>query len=262
MLQSLGGQRAGDRLGFRTPNRLAALDTEANESIEPVFRRAGLHPPTTWYRHTSADGYPYSDSRNTSFGAFDGRYPVSCSVSLTRCFGSNFFGAETSDVPEATFKRIAFQRPKCGDCIIVALLGASGEVGLEAFLPPKRGAISTEDNMALQAFIGGTSLTWQDADFTPSSTLRDERLRRAYAVRLIQRYSYVMGKSETYFGAMHGNPDTTTAMLRDATGKTLIGINDALDVEISAQELKQHQQRLLAWEEALWPVPAHHEKLS
>lgn len=75
------------------------------------------------------------------------------------------------------FKRFAFELPGCGDALIASLSGH----GLGAFLPDFDG-----DSDA--AFRGPD---WRTVDFSPSSR------GRRWAVRTIQRWSYVIGASST-----------------------------------------------------------------
>jgi hypothetical protein len=83
---------------------------------------------------------------------------------------------------EDIFKRVAFEKPKCGDCIIMSLLGASGMVGFSAFLPEPSSNIYSEEQVALSM-----SKNWRSARY-------DMFGGRARAVSLLQRYSYAIGQ--------------------------------------------------------------------
>ncbi len=142
-------------------------------------------------------------------------------MSYDECFtheGSGFSAAT------GMFKHIAFRNPKCGDCgmsylfvppsftpihclvadapypVIQALVKASGRLGLEAFLPP------ADRDLPI---IGGEFASdpyevphlpleerWDDAEFNVFSVMGASRETnvRAWTLRLLQRYRFVVGK--------------------------------------------------------------------
>ena len=264
MLDTLGGQIVGDKIGIRTPLRAAAADTEENEVVAALMLQTGVQPPlATRYRFSSNDGYPFI-GRNSSYPVFDGRYPVICTMRKEVCFGSDFLNenATTSDA-QGLFKNVAFRHPKCGDCMIIALLAASGETGFSAFLPTRSASQSVKPASKLPLHIGNHSKDWQAADFSlPEHAQTDHQARRLLAVRLIQRYSYVLGESDIFFDAMKGDPERTREMLRDATDRrpAFLAIDDALPANITAAEARLHAKCLHQWHSASWPQAASHER--
>lgn len=58
-----------------------------------------------------------------------------CEIVLNECFGDDFMGMRGDVEVSSVMKRVAFERPTCGDCMIVQLVASSGKAGLEAFLP-------------------------------------------------------------------------------------------------------------------------------
>lgn len=94
-----------------------------------------------------------------------------CTLDLVDCFGEDFLSTSISakDVSvDATFKRIAFEKPQCGDCLISLLVGQSGEKGLEAFLPPASSESSSttgERGVEAQA-IALDGRKWSEQDFS------------------------------------------------------------------------------------------------
>lgn len=124
-----------------------------------------------------------------------------CSIVRWTCFGSLSKTESASDF----FKRIAFDQPKCGDCIIVALIGASGTSGIDKFLP------SFDIKIASDEFEGSAGpphlpLTsdWMTTDFSmpraiPKTSAKPDMTLRTWCTRLIQRYSYVLGSVESDF---------------------------------------------------------------
>lgn len=107
---------------------------------------------------------------------------------------------------------MAFAERPCGDCLITALVSASGERGLHAFLPeedamyyPPVGASegvwdTTEPVLPL-------TKTWQEADFDLKDVIRpgsdvwygEEASEsqgislRKWSIKLLTRYHYAMG---------------------------------------------------------------------
>lgn len=85
--------------------------------------------------------------------------------------------------------RIAFEEPRCGDCVISLLLGLSGEKGLNAFLP--------DGDAGRKVYEGGEVLSrvkiWKEAGYAV-----DAGRSMARSIGLIQRYSYMIGSFDLY----------------------------------------------------------------
>lgn len=204
VLQSV---RKGDRLIVRKPNRpsTGGAPYYAQRLVE-----AGLHEPfQTTYRWSSQDGYPYIGNLHQLYPNLNGDNAHFCSMSLQKCFGrTDFFNEVLSDdkpimTPEELFKHQAFRKPSCGDCLIAALVTASGAQGLSAFLPAKDAMQARRQSSKTAAefevpFIGDFNLTWQDTDFSLRIALGDRWKPRDFSVRLIQRYSYTLGETQAF----------------------------------------------------------------
>jgi hypothetical protein len=144
----------------------------------PVLTKAGsyvlvnkMHPPPEnhgWPHYRPGDNWENH---------------IACTLDLLDCFGADFMakGGDMVSV-QVTFKRLSFEKPQCGDCIISSLLGASGRTGLSAFLPPSSPSPRRSNRVALSM-----SKNWRDAEY-------DSNGGRARAVSLLQRYSYVLGQ--------------------------------------------------------------------
>lgn len=113
----------------------------------------------------------------------NGEKKIACSMDVAQCFGEHFVeeGGEDMSV-EDVFKRIAFENPRCGDCVMQSLLGASGKSGFSAFLPESSWHDRSSPQVALPL----------SKNFT--DTHYDSLGGRARAVSLLQRYSYTIGK--------------------------------------------------------------------
>lgn len=206
MLDTMGGRIDGDNYVFPTPNRppnhlaLAELATSAG----------GTMPKETEYGWTSMDGYPYAsrEGGNHVFPTYDGQGDF-CSVSLSDCFpvpagdadDTRASHIEASELEASElFKRVAFEQPRCGDCLIAGLLAKSGESGLKAFLPDVETQEQSDlDTQAVVPQLGEARSTWQEVDFSLSSALNlsgsGRWTKRDFVVRLLQRYSYTFGTS-------------------------------------------------------------------
>lgn len=192
----------GTDLRVYSPNRISPTF----ENADHLLRGAGLsRPEATTYQFSSADGYalvPIGQLVSgwpTYSGIASSGKPHARTMSLEKCFdGVDFathaYSGNTSSV--ALFKRMAFEQPDCGDLAIAVLLGRSGSKGLEAFLP------STSDKLGIEMeaappLLGGRAKTWEAADFSLDNAVQGKWTARDYAVRLLQRYSYIIGDTKS-----------------------------------------------------------------
>lgn len=90
---------------------------------------------------------------------------------------------------ESIFKSLTFSKPQCGDCLIDALINASGDRGIHAFLP-RRDAVyfplgTGSDDEEAQ---GGKNLMWQrEEPILPlSGSWEDGQFGLKHVVRLGQ----------------------------------------------------------------------------
>ncbi|KAI4853322.1 hypothetical protein E4T44_00912 [Aureobasidium sp. EXF-8845] len=198
-----------------------------------VFQKANISIPTsTEYSFSSKDGYalayvdwtwPWNRARHgypdltkgllgndTSVSdPFDKSLPIrdpsfsaaeACVINRSTCFGASSKDESASEF----FKRIAFETPKCGDCIITALIGASGVSGIDKFLPEHTAGTDSEvhtDTITSPPHLPLTS-DWTTTDFSitnaiPKGSLTPDMTLRTWCIRLVQRYSYVLGSVES-----------------------------------------------------------------
>ncbi|KAJ7454666.1 hypothetical protein FB451DRAFT_1278896 [Mycena latifolia] len=150
--------------------------------VELNLQRAGVGAPKeTKYDWLSSDGYPVTHTVRSGSAAH-------CTMDVDACFAPG----TALDV----FRRVAFEKPECGDCLIAHLINRSGAVGLAAFLPPP-GAPS-----APPPPTPPLAKRWQDVTFSAG-------MGREFAVNSIQRYTYVIGSSPIQFLALRRGWDTT-----------------------------------------------------
>ncbi|THH15955.1 hypothetical protein EW146_g4612 [Bondarzewia mesenterica] len=182
------------------------------DRLNSVLKKAGFPrpehtmflPSILAYKFSSRDGYPYIDGLTMSNIDRESRYPdllrggasQLCTFQLNQCFPEMSGSVEAS----ALLKKIAFETPRCGDCLIFHLMNLSGDLGLSAFLPPTDSHFPVNISAAVLTeptpFLPLAS-TWSDLDFSltgvASQTGWPRDSRREFSMRLIQRYSYVMG---------------------------------------------------------------------
>ncbi|KAF7308758.1 hypothetical protein MKEN_01074900 [Mycena kentingensis (nom. inval.)] len=158
---------------------ISMRDNGSPPQVSYNLKQAKLsEPKETEYSWLSSDGYPLI---HTSKGSVTAK-ATHCTIDVVRCFAG--------DATLALFRRVAFEKPECGDCLIAHLVGQSGKDGLNAFLPSSRSGPTI--NIAAEA---STAKRWQDATYPSTAS-------RASAARAIHRYSYAIGSSEMGFLAI------------------------------------------------------------
>lgn len=203
--------------------------------VDSLFKAAGINPPlVTAYHFDSRDGYLGGPSQGpndypvaNSSRAMKNTAPV-CEIDGDVCFGDYFDSAEREVNTNDLFRRVAFERVECGDCLILFLVGKSGPTGLESFLPSAyksdaeqeaRDETSTSSASSSTApFLNPSQLlstdkTWFDLDFAPNSTSSKASIRQK-ALRLVQRYSYTIGATPSVFLSMRNQGSTLLALTR------------------------------------------------
>ncbi|KLT42836.1 hypothetical protein CC85DRAFT_285184 [Cutaneotrichosporon oleaginosum] len=230
--------------------------------IDKTFDQMGWHSPMrVKYLFSSLDGHmpPIVEP---------GREPSSndkCNLDLNKCFGS--FWSEKTDIPAADmFKRLTFEEPQCGDCLIMALVSSSGPLGLSSFFPPAD-AIYVRPRGKAPPHLAPPHLpltpTWEEADFSLASVMsttsmpREKVNLRHYTMRLLSRYIYVSGKTDAQFFELK-NPKQANETLREVDRRpntAMLGLND--NVEDGVGEVKA---LLGEWLEKRWPQPAPWER--
>ncbi|KAJ7617013.1 hypothetical protein B0H17DRAFT_1220126, partial [Mycena rosella] len=166
--------------------------------IELNLMRAGLEfPKETQYQWLSSDGYPLIETVRSGSAAH-------CTMDVDACFAPG----TVLDV----FKRVAFEKPDCGDCLIAHLISRSGAAGLGAFLPPP----SAPSARPSPPQTPPLAKRWQDANFSSG-------MGREFAKH--DRYTYVLGSSPMQFHALRRSGDV--ARLPNMTSPVVfLAVND------------------------------------
>ncbi|KAJ6530414.1 hypothetical protein DFH09DRAFT_1166275 [Mycena vulgaris] len=190
--------------------------------IDVNLVRAGLETPKeTVYDWLSSDGYPLIHTVRTGSAAH-------CTMDVIECFAPG----TAIDV----FKRVAFDKPQCGDCLIAHLINRSGPEGLAAFLPPLTAPSAPPPETPTLA------KRWQDAAFSSG-------MGREFAVNSIQRYTYVVGSSPIQFTSLRRKGDARR--LPNATSPiAFLAVND--DIRGDAFALSQMEMDMRRWYAQRW----------
>lgn len=194
-----------------------------------------------------------------------------CTIDLARCLGDRFASPEGTTSTTALLRRM-FDRPECGDCIILQLVSKSGPRGLSAFLPDLDDSDGALDAPASAVEpLDRTAKRFEDADF--GATGWTARAARRRAVQLIQRYSYTIGASHSQFLPMRSEGLVLTALcaLNDKFAAlyrrpppasplpTFLTLNDDLT---STKQSTQVDVILQKFFSLAWPNPSPYERSS
>ncbi|KAI0700102.1 hypothetical protein BC835DRAFT_1329341 [Cytidiella melzeri] len=261
----LGGQEGEKELYVKMNHRLTLDDDRA----KAYFRVSGHHKSdSTWYRFSSWDGYPYAyinedDREWPSFRSNEKAENLpECTVSYEQCFvdeqGSLFTRA--TDI----LKNIAFREPQCGDCVIQALVRASGQLGLEAFLPPADRHIPRD---ALQSNTTSDDVPhlpldpkWKDVDFSLRAVVDIPGMNiREWTLRLMQRYRFVVGHSPYVFVMLENLDNTRGALdwLDSYEEVSMVCVNDDVPDGPGQAEVSEY---FVAWQDKRFNEPAAWER--
>ncbi|KAJ3559317.1 hypothetical protein NM688_g420 [Phlebia brevispora] len=254
--QELGGTEGSKEINVQAPHR-DSLDPKRVESN--LYGGGSRQSDSTNYVFTSQDGYPYVNiDKNKKqwprFGADvgDSELPA-CTINYDECFTVNGKGWHYNMASD-TFKNIAFRNPACGDCVILALLKASGNVGLSAFLPPPERTLST---LAGKAPVEKDEVphlplveNWEDGDFAIRDVMASSRDMsvRSWTLQLLSRYRFVIGETPSHFAMLTGTNELKVMIRKLARESVaLLCIND--DVYYNHDQVAV---MLKAWQDERW----------
>ncbi|KAH9933266.1 hypothetical protein B0H21DRAFT_835315 [Amylocystis lapponica] len=269
--EALGGVWGEDTLEVRAAYR-ATLEPERVERALGLSGHDGVGRTT--YEFSSLDGYAYVGLGTNGLKHFhslqadeDADRPY-CEIEYATCFGEPGESGSASEV----FKHIAFARLECGDCVITALVRASGPLGVSAFLPPADRVLGTLAGRApapapqpapapAPAHLPVTA-DWRNGSFA----LRDvmsrapgaERSVRAWTRALLLRYRYVLGNTPALFERVQSPRQAAEVLQRIEAHPevALLCVND--DV---GSDHARVAGMLREWQEHRWGAPAAWEKM-
>ncbi|WWC68199.1 uncharacterized protein I206_102122 [Kwoniella pini CBS 10737] len=244
--------------------------------MSKVFEQVGWESPkATDFLFSSMDGHMPPILKS----GMDPLTNDKCFLDLDRCFGS--FWTREEDVPSADmFKRLTFQYPECGDCLIMALVTASGPLGLSAFFPPKGTNFENQEgednknkydnkhnNKHYSRYLPPPHLpltpTWHEADFSLETIMSITSLPgefvdlREFTMKLLSRYQYLSAKSVSHFHMLKSEEHANRVfkMIQENSKVSILGLND--DIEENYEKVKEIMQN---WFELRWPKKAVWER--
>ncbi|EFP82263.2 hypothetical protein PGT21_023499 [Puccinia graminis f. sp. tritici] len=285
------------------------------EVTKPLRPRRGVvedglgdsKPRETDYEWLSSDGYPLVGPDDpAAVPDYRHRAPAGpktfCRLNVTDCFLRPVVDP-TGHLPavssESLLRRIASERPECGDCLLALLVGQQ-PAGFDALLPPKSFRTTLAKWVEPKALAGRPFASFHKraphTSFFSSPFPRASRFaRRAFliddprmwAVRNIQRYQYVLGNTPSRFDVLTTystsrkvlanlsskfNKINNTSVLQapEPSSSSLRATNEApaaqrallvtINDRIFGPHLAQVHDLFTAWLHASWPTPAPWEK--
>ncbi|KAH7104583.1 hypothetical protein BKA62DRAFT_692690 [Auriculariales sp. MPI-PUGE-AT-0066] len=254
--KEIGGGSEHSMLQVRAQKRR----TLATEHLEDMLGKENIG--NTSYKFASMDGYPYAalglngvrewpDMQLPRGRVSDERiHPhFGCQISYETCFrGSS---------PVEFFTHIAFEEVQCGDCILTALVKASGELGLEALLPQAKSSVVEPTRYHSPPALPRVP-KWQDADFSVSANVPVDADLRTWSVQLLARYRFVVGSTPARFVSLRTLRSTSQTLDRldkDQGSYNLLCVND----DIYGDPL-QVDRLFRFWQNQTWPAAAAWEK--
>ncbi|KAH9812377.1 hypothetical protein DFH28DRAFT_1084253 [Melampsora americana] len=166
-------------------------------------------PLETDYLWTASDGYALSFNKT-------------CEVSVDECL---YYKPNTTSVD--LFRRLAFEKVQCGDCLIQHLIDQNG---LNALLP----SVEPEFTNVISppwshSDLIGPESDWKNASFEVNLQMLQKIGKRKMALRQLERYHYVIGNSNSSFSTIRrpGDIHVQLSPLRNKTNPaTYLSIND------------------------------------
>ncbi|KIY69262.1 hypothetical protein CYLTODRAFT_349864 [Cylindrobasidium torrendii FP15055 ss-10] len=232
MWQEMGGSESEDTIP------LSNIRHTSTDDVDVELSRAGITSPRvpdrkvashTDYAFVSQDGYPQTLVTPTLVSA----------LSRSECLGEK----ETS--AWALFVEVLRKRPECGDAIIAALLQQEGQGGgLSLFLPSGSASASGPIPLALPLHL---------PEQQPPLPVAVEDLR-AFAVRLLHRYSYAVGWTPARFFGLTSLRQTKSSLKQTNQHPdiALLCINDDLPND-DTREVEKADDILRGWFDTRWP---------
>lgn len=247
-------------------------DTMIEGRMHDILKDGGHEQGATTYGFSNLDGYPYSRlgtyPRNSDWkhiNSFSTMRSV-CTLKYHECFGD----AQTAS---QVFLNVAFDTPKCGDCLIHALVKASGKLGLSAFLPPPERVFRTDALEYEETFSDlppphlPLVKDWHNGDFSLKGVLHEWSLRsnqginvRRWIMEMLMRYRFSLGETPSFFVAMTSNSQAKSTILKLRRQSTqpnpaaLICLNDNLK-----NDNRDFFNILHGWQTELWSEPSKWE---
>ncbi|KAG9050664.1 hypothetical protein FS837_003391 [Tulasnella sp. UAMH 9824] len=241
--------------------------------IKRDWESLDIHPLTT-YSFSSFDGYPYTGLDRPTVGRFpkfkkpkggaQAKPGMTCNLSQD-CFT---LPEGTPVTASETFKHVAFRKPKCGDCIINAVMNKCGQTGLDAFLPDSRRTFPPRPKSFFEKADKDPvprlplTLEWEPVDFSIKGMTASELSVREWVTRALHRYRFVLGDTPSTFVQLDSLSSAarklaTVDMHKDnpRLHPAIVCVND--DVQGSVEKVRK---LFTGWLDRRWPEPAEWEE--
>lgn len=169
---------------------------------------------------------------------------------------------------------MAFDRAHCGDCLIDALMTASGERGLSAFLPDGGVTIHPDGSQNSSRWrdtgpILPLTKEWSTTNFslsaviTPDSKSDQEKEvnLREWCLSLLARYTYAIGGTPAFFAPVGSTRQLSykLAEVDQHSDIALVCVND--DIPDGNDVASERFKGLLGrWMDTRWPIPGPWER--
>ncbi|KAJ7267659.1 hypothetical protein B0H12DRAFT_1229947 [Mycena haematopus] len=203
----------------------------SNDDVVLNMRAAGLEQPqsdkpteraNTTYLFVSVDGYtPNYEDRLEEAG-----------LSRNECIGEDW------ETAWSVFRRLAVEKPHCGDGVIATLTNAAPH-GLSIFLPPPTASAAPVPIPAFLPLI------------MPSTPPPLPQNPRGFAVRLIHRYAYVIANTPSEFFGVESGDQAKWYLSWVEADTALLCVND--DLYDDALNATQGDMMLRRWFAKKWP---------
>ncbi|KAG7448582.1 uncharacterized protein BT62DRAFT_992613 [Guyanagaster necrorhizus] len=226
------------------------------------------------YTKPNTPGHPPRLASNPHYKNFGWRTAALCEISWNQCFEKDDRPIESAS---EIFVHVAFENVNCGDCIIRALMIASGPLGLSEFLPSPNRTVPLrrpQNHVDELPPVGPPHLPlapdYRDIDFSLDTVMApwiEEATQRRglekgaaglsvreWTMMAIQRYRYVVGELPTRFLSIN-TPATARSGVKGLGNEALrlVCIND--DVT-NQNDVSAVDKILQDWFASKWPTPA------
>ncbi|ODN79595.1 hypothetical protein L202_03542 [Cryptococcus amylolentus CBS 6039] len=241
--------------------QISRRSRESLNDMDGLMGQAGWEgPKATEYRFSSMDGHMPANPDS----------PVeSCPFTFNVCLPDTFFDSSTTFAATDLFTHIAFQHAECGDCLIDALVSASGKRGLSAIIPDERQIFYPAEEKEEGRWRRSEPMLplvdkWLEADFTVAANVKagqdvwEESESRAdggvslkaWTIKLLSRYNYVYGSTPARFSPVSTVYALTKALEQvDSTPElAMLCVND----DQSDRSSDQARHKFGAWMEKRW----------
>jgi 3-O-alpha-D-mannopyranosyl-alpha-D-mannopyranose xylosylphosphotransferase len=184
------------------------------------------------------------------------------------CLPDNYFTDTSTTYPaEEVFKRIAFERPQCGDCLIDALITASGERGLSAFLPDSKITYRPTSSDGQWNDIGPIlplTKQWRTTNFTLTDVITGHGTTvnlREWCTTLLGRYVYAIGATPAIFAPVASIRQLSHRLeeVDNHPETALVCVNDDIS-DKNALGATRFKDMLGTWMDRRWPRPGPWER--